>query len=100
MKLFKTSFWIAIVLSLGYMLWKAISHKGLVCGYLEIISCGIKSWLMQLGIMFVVLLVVLIIILGILTRKRTRSNIAKEKKIAKFDALEAVERKQRKRIKI
>jgi len=70
MKLFKTSFWIAIILSLGYMVWRALSNKGIVCGYLNVRNCSFLKWLTQFGIMFIVLFIVLIVLLGILNKKR------------------------------
>jgi len=72
MKVFKTSFWIAIILSVAYMGWTAIQNKGLVCGFLEKSPCGVSSWLAQLGVMFVIIFVVFIIIFGIITRRMTR----------------------------
>jgi hypothetical protein len=92
MKIFRTSFWIAIILSLGYMIWQALSHKGLACGFLTMEQCGTMQWLAQVGVMFIILLVVFILIFGIATRKRTRfgfvrgkigEDIEKKKKIHK-----------------
>jgi cytochrome b len=79
MKIFKTSFWIAVILSFGYMAWQAVSHKGLACGFLKMEQCGTTQWLGQVGIMFVILLVVLILIFGIITRKRTRFGFVRGK---------------------
>ena len=57
MKVFKTSFWIAIILSFGYMIWQAAAHKGLVCGFLGMESCGFMAWIVQTFILLIILLI-------------------------------------------
>lgn len=83
----KINFVISLLLALFLMIRTSLSYGGLVCGFTEIVECGIITWLIQTAIFTAIIFIIILIIFygakHLLKKKKLLKKVSKQTKAKK-----------------